>query len=243
MRLWNKISIHPLTLVLMLLSLLCGLFKYALIISSIVLMHEIGHIIAMLIFKRNICKIEILPFGGLIKVDSMISSNIFEDLIIAVSGIFMQVIVGLLTSHILSDYSNFGFYNKLIILFNMLPISPLDGKKIITLLLELVIPYKKVFKISLYISIITLSIIILNDINVVKSNILVFSFISYMCIKEYRSRKYLIIKFYLERINHEFKYKIKNILRIDEMYKNRVHIIRGMHEKEYIKCQVFSKVH
>ena len=54
-------------------------------------------------------------------------------------------------------------YNQSIILFNILPIHPLDGSKIINLLLSTIIPYKKTLKINIFISIITILILFITN--------------------------------------------------------------------------------
>ena len=61
-KLLNKITIHPITYLILLLALNEGLIKYVLIISIIIFVHEVGHIISMYIFKRKISKITISLF-------------------------------------------------------------------------------------------------------------------------------------------------------------------------------------
>ena len=242
MELFHKIHIHFLTYIIILISLLCGLFKYVIIISIIFIVHETGHIISMIIFKRKIATINILPIGGLIKLDSKISSNIIEDIIISISGIATQlllaIILVLLRKYQLINnklFEMFSYYNKLIIWFNLLPICPLDGYKILKLLIEIFIPYKLSFNISLIISLI---IFILN-INIIEDNLFIGIFLLYIVYKEFYNRKYLLNKFYLERALWDFKYKICYINKETNMYKNRTHIIHGINEKEYLKNKYF----
>ena len=242
MKLWNKISIHPLTYILLLISLLSGLFKFVIIIFTIIILHECGHIICSLIFKRSIDKIIILPFGGLIKITSPISSNIVEDLLIGVSGIAMQLVIGIIScilyqSNIIDYYlyQNIHFYNTIIISFNLLPLCPLDGCKIIKLLIEIVIPYKKSFIYSFIISFYMFINIILLKFNIVKDNILVFIFIGIYTYTEFKNRYYYVLRFYMERLYGKYHFnRIAYINNHENMYKNRLHIINGIGEKEYL---------
>lgn len=249
MKLWNKIHIHILTYFILLISLLSGLFKYILIISLIVLVHECGHILVCLYFKRSITSVEILPFGGLIKIDSFISENIYEDMLISIAGIFMQVVLGiivfLLYKYNLINiwyYDTFKMYNVIIILFNLLPLCPLDGYKIVKLISELFIPYKNTFVSSLIISLVVLIILFIYKNNIIYDNSLVFIFIIISTLNEYKNKKYYLVRFYLERLYNKFNYKIVKISNINNMYKNKLHIINNISEKEYLKREVFSKV-
>ena len=89
----HKISIHPLTYIILLSLLLCGYFNYFLIISFILLFHHLGHILVMLIFKIKIYKIDILPFGSIIntKINYNLNSNIL--LLLSLAGIIMQLLL------------------------------------------------------------------------------------------------------------------------------------------------------
>lgn len=243
MKLWNKISIHPLTYILLLISLLSGLVKYVIIISLIVIIHELGHVISIMIFKREIEKVMILPFGGLLKVSSLISSDIYEDLIIAISGIAIQLVFGVLIYILFKInylnymlYTNIRFYNSIIIAFNLLPLCPLDGAKIIKLISEMIIPYKKTFVSSFIISLCILISLILIKASLIYDNLLVFLFIITSTFIEFKRKDFYLIRFYLERLNKNFKFKKTSYIeKLDDMYKNRNHIINGLDEKEYLK--------
>ena len=241
-KLWRKIHIHPFTYFLILVSLLSGLFTYVLMIFGIVLIHELGHVLASIYFKRKITKVEILPFGGLLKIEAPISSDIFEDMIISASGIGMQIILGFML-YVLSYfnildsslYHNLREYNVVIISFNLLPLCPLDGYKMVKLLEELLIPYKKTFILSFIISLIIFSCTILIRFDLIRDNLLVFVFILASTIQELKNRKYYMMRFYLERLNYDFHFKkISHIKKLSNMYKNRLHVIRGVGEKAYL---------
>ncbi len=244
-----KIKINILTYIITLVALLTGLIKYLLIAFGIILIHELGHIIIAKFFKRKITEIEVLPFGGLVKIESNLSEDIFEDLLIAVGGIFFQLLLGVII-YILNSYSYISDldytlmrnYNITIIAFNLIPINPLDGYKIVKLFEELIMPYKKTFLVSMIVSIITFFIIILNNFTYVQENILVFTFLLFMVIKEYKDRDFIMMRFYLERMNRVFDFKLKKkVFKKEQMYKNRTNIINGRSERDFLLDEILNK--
>jgi len=248
MKFLNKIIIHPFTIFLLLIGLLTGYFRFLVYIFLIVLIHELGHLLIACFFKRKIISLTILPFGGLLKLNSLISENIYEDLLIATGGIFFQTIFGFLLMYLnyyslidMHTYSFLRFYNSILIIFNLIPICPLDGYKIMKLISELIIPFKKTFSLCIITSGVILILIILLGPNLVKSNILVFCFLFIMSIDEIKKVKYLVTRFYLERINRNFNYPKKNIKKIDSMYKNKINYIGNIHEKSFLKNLFTSK--
>ena len=133
-----KIDIHPLTIILALILFLCGRFNYFFIIASIIFIHDLGHLITMKIFKISVSKLIILPFGSIIESNIKLSEKTIIKFLISISGVIFQIILFII-ANILFKYNLinaisldiFNKYNKLIIIFNLLPIIPLDGSKIL----------------------------------------------------------------------------------------------------------------
>lgn len=248
MRLLNKIKFHPLTLFFTCIALVSGYFKYMILVVIVIFVHEMGHIVVAKMLKRKILSIEILPFGGLVKMDSIVSSNIMEDLLIAVAGIGSQTIlgfvllwfkcIGLCENHI---FNIINTYNIAIIVFNMLPICPLDGYKINKCIWELGIPFKATFAVAIFISIVSLLAIIFYDYRVVLNNPFVFLFLLYSIIFEIVNRRFWLMRFYIERLNRDFYYPKVKISKIENMYKNKIHIIDGVDEKKFLARLFTSK--
>lgn len=193
--------------------------------------HELGHIIICLIFKRKIELINIYPFGGLIILDGYISSNIYEDILISCGGILVQLLLGLII-----DNSDFDYYNNLIILFNLMPIRPLDGEKILNLIISIFRPFKTSLYVSLFLSWITFLLGCTFKFDIIQNNSLVILFIVFNHIKYMRDIKYIMNRFYLERCMHKFKFK--RSIWIDDksdMYKNRLNMINGLREDIYLQ--------
>ncbi len=250
MKLWHKISFHPLFIFVILISFLTGYIKYLFGIFIIVIIHELGHVFFATIFKRQITRIVLYPFGGLTKMNSAISSFVFEDLLIASGGIFFQTILGffILELHILNLISDnvyifISTYNTSIMLFNMLPIVPLDGYKIIKLFSDLLVPFKYTFYMTIPISFLFMVYLISTNYNLFRDNILLFSFLIYTLIREIGNIKYMLSRFYMERIYRDFNYPIKKINNYKYMYKNKVHLIKNTHEKIYLRELFFHKLY
>ena len=107
-----------------LLSILAGYIKETLIIYMIIIVHELGHYISAFILGYKIKEIRIYPFGGITYIDKKINSNLNNDLIVAISGVIMQLILFIMVSKInifnTYSYNIFTMYNKAIIIFNLL---------------------------------------------------------------------------------------------------------------------------
>ena len=134
------------------------------------------------------------------------------------------------TQGIIRDYiyNLFTIYNKSILIFNILPIHPLDGSKILNLLLSKILPFNIANKLNIIISIITL--IILISINYYEFNYTTFLILGIILdniIKYYKQLKYIFNKFLLERYIYKITYnKTKKINKIKHMYKEKYHILK-----------------
>ena len=232
-----KIDIHPLTIVLALLLFLCSRFNYFFVIASIIFIHDLGHLITMKIFKINVSKLIILPFGSLIESNIKYNEKTIIKFLIAISGVIFQFIlffiVNLLFKYNLINTISldiFNKYNKFIIIFNLLPIIPLDGSKILEALLESIIPFKIIIYIKCIISII--SIVILTFYLKLSLDLINILFISlFKTYEELLNINIIFNKFMLERYLYkpDFK-KVKYIKSISQFYKNRINFINNSNE-------------
>lgn len=101
-----------------------------LMIFAAILIHEAGHIIAICIIGGKIEKIEITPFGLVIRRSRLISSYM-SDFFVYISGPALNFVFALAFLPCLSVLDNpmslFAFQNLSFGLLNLLPISSLDG--------------------------------------------------------------------------------------------------------------------
>lgn len=205
-----KFKVNITTYLFFLISFLCGYFKNAIIIFLIVFIHELGHVIAIKLCKYQIIKVEFFPFGGITRIDKPINSSINKEMLIALAGIFSQLILGFiifLFQEKLVDYSLFQLYNLSILLFNLIPIIPLDGSIFIHSLLEKFWPYERAFTFYKGISWLMFFLFLLFNVYYQLNNY----FICVVLIAQFfilkKQEKYLIHRFYLERYLKEYPYK------------------------------------
>lgn len=133
-----------------------------------------------------------------------------------------------------------NFYHNGILLFNLLPVYPLDGGKLTHLLLSMFLPYKHSLTISIYISYLTIFIILLFNLSSIKINtIILIAFLLTKVYKEQNKINYIYEKFILERYLTNYNFKNSRLINSDKhFYKNNRHIIKENNnyllEKDYL---------
>ena len=147
------------TFFILLLIFLTGQFKPILIFLILSGIHELGHLTACLIFKVKLKKMTILPFGFNLEIENKISLKSYQEMIIYLSGPFMYfinlVLLHQIYAHGIISQITFQFAinaNIALNLFNLLPIYPLDGFRVLNCFTHYLLPYKKSLIISLFIS-------------------------------------------------------------------------------------------
>lgn len=105
-----------------------------LIIMFFCIFHEIGHIVVGLILKMKPEKIEIMPFGLSSSFYTNFNDNKIKEIIVTLAGPLTSLILAILCNYIDFVYITIQeavYSNILILLFNLIPIYPLDGGRII----------------------------------------------------------------------------------------------------------------
>lgn len=235
----NIFKINIFTYILLILSLLSGYGREMLIIYFILIIHEIGHYIFFRYYNIEVNKIVMYPYGGMIDNNMLINTNSKKVLIISLGGIFIQIIlyfiifllykIGFVES---SFYNMFFKYNLYIILFNLIPIYPLDGFKILNSLLELVLSFKLSLKFSIIFNFIFIMLFFLYLYVFKINNYIIIIFLLCSLINYINSIKYIVNKFYLERVIYDIKYDgIVSVKCVNGMYKNKYNYINGVGEE------------
>lgn len=244
----NIFKIHPLFYLTSIICIFTGLFKDLLIITIIILVHELGHIIGAIHYKWKIDRVILLPFGGITIFDEKINRPIKEEFIILILGPFFQIIFFYIVNILNLNISLFNFYHYSLLFFNLLPIIPLDGSKFLGLFLEKNFPF---FKSNLYLIFISIIISIIFLIYItLKHEFLLMLIIFYFYFKnlqEINKYKFKCNKFLLERYLYEFDFKkikfingiyffkmkrdYKHFFKIDNNYKTEKEIIKKYFDK------------
>lgn len=215
-----KIKIHFFFYLTFIISILTGNFKIFITLTLITFFHELGHIIGGLIFKYKIEKIVVLPLSMLTIFNTKINNKWYQEFIVTILGPLFQI---LLFNFINNE--RILKYNMILLLFNLLPIFPLDGSKLLKIFLYNYLPFKLVEKINIYISFIVL---VLLNISIPKNLliILVSTIFLFKIFKEKNNLDYIFNKFLFERYLYNINYKkikIINQLKLEEMYKYYYH--------------------
>lgn len=131
-------SVHPLFVLIMLASVLTGSFVELLTLFAIVLVHELGHVIAARSFGWTVREVKLLPFGGVAEVEDGSGLPAKEEALVALAGPLQNVWMAgaaWLLGQIGIWQPEWAAYvcqaNIMIGLFNLLPILPLDGGKLL----------------------------------------------------------------------------------------------------------------
>ena len=179
-------------------------------------------------------------------------ANINKELLIACGGFISQLllifILYLFRNNLnIITYNLFISYSIILILFNILPIIPLDGNKIFHLLLEKFFSYHLAYYLNLYISLIILVIFIFINYIYKIDNYFIITFLIYEVFIYYKNYLYLEKRFLLERYLDDFEYhKIDNNTKsIRDLRKNVLHYFKEnnhyIKEKDKIRDKLFDK--
>lgn len=173
-------------------------------------------------------KIYIYPLGGISKFNMPLNIPKYKELLILIAGPLFQFFAYYILLRIMPIKSDLiKIYHYSILSFNLLPIYPLDGGKLINILISEFFPYKLSLKISIYISyLVTLTILIINK-NLTLNIIITEIFLLFLITKENRRVEYIYNKFMLERYLNGYKFKKSSIIsNINNMYRDRRHLLK-----------------
>lgn len=218
-----------------------------LVIYASIFLHELGHIVIAMLFGRQIYSLTLLPVGLNATIEEGATAG-FQNIVIFAIGpiinIFLAIAGFLLSSFIINiDESIYFFIRTNIYLsaFNMLPILPLDGAKILR---EAIIVKAGLFAAYRYIKAVTLvlflAIIILGLIQFILSgnnlSLLIAGFYFYSSLKQDRSEAAMMnIKSFIFRRSRILK---KGVYPARELV-----AIKSMRLGEIIKNMDFDRFH
>ena len=125
-----------------------------------VILHECGHLITASIFKWELEELKISAIGGFLTFKNDLNKPIIQCFLVAITGIVFNLIFGFIL-WLFNGPSNLIYTQFAIAIFNLLPISPLDGSKMMQAMLRGMFDYKVVLNIMKISNIIFLFIFIL----------------------------------------------------------------------------------
>ncbi len=179
------------------------------VILLIVLIHELGHFTMAKRFDWRIGVIMLWVFGGVMKTDEHGTKPIVEETLVTIAGPLQHVLIyagifalsysGLVPTSFIDIML---YYNTVILLFNLLPVWPLDGGKLLFLFLARFLPYKRAYHIIILFSM-TLAVIFLTVQLILPSftlsTFLIALFLFMESQSEWKQRQYVFMRFLLKR--------------------------------------------
>jgi stage IV sporulation protein FB len=151
-----RLRIHLLFWAVIGLALMTGHFLEILTLFTIVIIHEMGHVAVARELGWTVTEIQLLPFGGVATMEDAAASHPMDEIVVALAGPFMNVVmmaVSLLfwwTNLWSEEWTRFFVNSNAIIAgFNLLPIWPLDGGRIVQAMLCYRLPYRQAALLSL----------------------------------------------------------------------------------------------
>jgi stage IV sporulation protein FB len=210
---WNnlfpKIHFHPVLLLFIIISFLTGTFVELFILFSIVLFHELGHYLMAVKFNWRIRKIMLWIFGGVMDTEEHGTRPIYEEMLVICAGPFQHLILQFIIvivseAHLFSQsiLDLLFYYNTVIFLFNLLPIFPLDGGKLLQLFISKYIPYKKAYYYTVFFSMVVCLLLLVLQIAVFSFTLSTFFLFIFLFMEnrmEWKRRTYAFIRFLLKR--------------------------------------------
>lgn len=207
--LFNRIHIHPLFWAVAGLAIITARFRELLILFIIVFIHELGHAITAAFFSWRIKSIILLPFGGVAEFEEHGNKPLKEEALVVLAGPLQHVWLILIAFFFqriewISEktFITFTQFNLSILLFNLLPIWPLDGGRLLYVFLSrqfsFVVALKKTIQLS-YFSLIIYSIFILVIFPYHLNGWLIAGFLFLSLRKEWKQRPYVMMRFLIER--------------------------------------------
>jgi stage IV sporulation protein FB len=205
----KKFQIHPVFWFVIGISIITAHFKELLIVFITVLIHEMGHAFMAHFFRWRIKKIQLLPFGGVVELDEHGNRPLKEELLVILAGplqhIWMICLVYFFYETNLISYSTYElviYHNIIIMLFNLLPVWPLDGGKLLFILYSVNMSFIKAHRLMIITSgtLITLLIGITLFVYTYHFNLwIIILFLIFSLYTEWKQRSFVYIRFLLER--------------------------------------------
>lgn len=247
------IRFHNTYLLLGICFILSGYFINLIVFTSLIIVHELGHYIVARMLKFKVSEIVIYPYGGITKLDDLINRRIDEELLIALFGVIMQFLFYLIVVYLYRvgyvreyTYNLYTIYNSSMIFFNLLPIYPLDGGRIVNLLLSKSVSYNMSNKLTIVISSVVIFVIVgFNIYKINFSNMMIYLVMVSYIVDYIKKLKYLYNRFLLERYLYNLEFdKVKVIDDKMKMCKDMEHIVymdsKYYREKDILR-EYFSK--
>lgn len=151
-KIYARFKINIYFIIMLFVCIIIGYMKEVLILFSLVIMHELCHIVLAYIYGLKVKNIEIFPFGGVARIDNLDYIGTSKEIIINIAGPLFNLLAAMFLFFfsiwgIVIPYHDYLINVNLVLgLFNLLPGMPLDGGRIFRAVLCYFIGFKKAAK-------------------------------------------------------------------------------------------------
>ncbi len=225
------------------LSALTGNFRKMFLFTILIFIHELGHYLTAYFFKWKVNRIVLYPYGGCSYFEVDVNTSNLQEFFVLIMGPIFQIFFTYLMSFFLReiDYHFLFSASKILLIFNLFPIYPLDGGKLLFIVFNLIFPYFISLKITFYSSLIFYFFILILSLTRMNS---IFWFLLLLSLffrfwEEQKKGYYLYQKFLLERYMNEYQFQKNKIITSPYSMKKGYHhtfVVKKelIPEKEYL---------
>ena len=235
-----KVKIDNLTYIFLLVSFLSGYFEYMFLLLLIIFIHESGHYFFSKLIKFKYSEIVIYPFGGITRYQEDLNINSNKELFVLLGGITFQLLFcylikelfdyNYITAHVFSIIKKI---NYCLISFNFMPVLPLDGGRLLNIILDKIFAYKLSYIISIIVSICFIIYFFISHLTIF--GIILTIFLIKSIYVEITNIEYKYNKFLLERYLNDYNFnKIRFINNINKFKRDFYHMVNNEFEKKYL---------
>ena len=182
------------------------------------LIHEIGHLLMGIVLNYQVDSFKIIPLGFSIEFKTKIEEYnkkilktrkiVLSRILIAISGPIMNLIIIIVLLICKTENMNLIYSNLIILLFNLVPIYPLDGGRIILNILKLFIGNNKAYTYANLISnVFVIIITAVSSIGIYYKNIaILFIIVTLWALITKENKKYRVYHKIYQTIDKEINY-------------------------------------
>ena len=150
----TRIRLHPLALIG---AIVCiGMGQGSAVLSALLalVLHELAHVFAAKSFRLPVPEVEFTPFGGVARMEDLCEATPVQQFVVAAAGPAMSWLCCLVCAGLmqlgwvsLAQIEGFLRWNLLLLCFNLIPVLPLDGGRMMQALLSPWLGWQKAMRI------------------------------------------------------------------------------------------------
>ncbi len=150
----TRIRIHPLALIGAIVLISMGQGSAVLSALLALVLHELAHVFAAKSFHLPVPEVEFTPFGGVARMEDICEATPVQQFVVAAAGPAMSWLCCLVCAGLmqlgwvsLAQIEGFLRWNLLLLCFNLIPVLPLDGGRMLQALLTPWLGWQKAMRI------------------------------------------------------------------------------------------------